>query len=77
MSRKAAKKTKPSGRGGKRENSGRKTKYEDGVPMLSKNITMREDAWEIVLDEAARQGLTRGEWIQRRILPPGLVAALE
>lgn len=77
MSRSAAKKTKPSGRGGKRENSGRNRKYDDGVPMLSKTITMREDVWEIVLDEAERQGLTRGEWIQRRILPPALVAALD
>ena len=75
MSRKAAKTDKPKGRGGKREGAGRKPMY--GTPMVTRSITMREDAWEIVEDEAAREGLSQGDWIQRRILPPVIVAAMD
>ena len=75
MSRKATSNSKPKGRGGKREGAGRKPKY--GVPMVTRSITMREDAWEIVEDEAAREGRSQGDWIQRRILPPLIVAAMD
>lgn len=75
MSRKATSKDKPKGRGGKRKGAGRKPMY--GAPMVTRSITMREDAWEIVKDEAAGNGLSQGDWIQRRILPPAMVAAME
>lgn len=73
-----SKPAKTKGHGGKREGAGRpkgSTKY--GVPMVTRSITMREDAWEIVEDEAAAKNLSQGDWIQRRILPPVMVEAME
>jgi ABC-type proline/glycine betaine transport system substrate-binding protein len=77
MSRKAAKKAKPTPRG---RQGGRKSKF--GTPMISKSLRMREDTWEMIHDgaeaESTKQGrkISQGEWIMMRLYPPHIWAML-
>lgn len=71
MSRKAAKKAKPTPRG---RQGGRRPKY--GVPMISKSLRMREDTWEMIVDGAAAEQISQGEWVMRRLYPPHIWAML-
>jgi len=71
MSRKAAKKQKPVPRG---RQGGRKSKF--GTPMISKSLRMREDTWEMIVDGAAAEKISQGEWVMSRLYPPHIWALL-
>lgn len=64
-------KTTPTPRG---RQGGRKSKF--GTPMISKSLRMREDTWEMIVDGAAAEQISQGEWVMRRLYPPHIWALL-
>lgn len=69
MSRKAAKETKPKPRG---LQGGRKAKYirpGEGVEMTKMTFRIRTDIAEQIVDTAAAEGMSKDEWLMRKVSP--------
>lgn len=69
MSRKAAKKAKPKPRG---LQGGRKAKYirpGEGVEMTKMTFRIRTDIAEQIVDTAAAEGMSKDEWLMRKVSP--------
>lgn len=69
MSRKAAKKAKPKPRG---LQGGRKPKYirpGEGVEMTKMTFRIRTDIAEMIVDAATAQGISKDEWLMRKVSP--------
>lgn len=75
MSRKAAKKAKPKPRG---RQGGRKAKYirpgEQGVEMIKMTFRIRTDIAEQIVDAAAGAGMSKDEWLMRKVAPRWMAA---
>ena len=69
MSRKAAKKNTPKPRG---MQGGRKPKYirpGEGVEMTKITFRIRTDIAEMIVDAAVAQGMSKDEWLMRKVSP--------
>ena len=69
MSRKAAQKSKPKPRG---LQGGRKAKYTrpgENVEMTKMTFRIRSDIAEMIVDAATAQGMSKDEWLMRKVSP--------